>query len=356
MVKLPVSVCVIAKNEEKNIEECLKRLIPYGFEIIVTDTGSVDRTKEIARKYADQVLDYSWKDDFSAARNFCAAYAANDWIIALDCDEYVSQADCRTLCLLTEKFPSYTGVIRLKNLVRKNDGTQGYGTDDVIRMYNRKLYHFENPIHEQLCAIEDIRKTEQMQTFLVPMEVIHHGYALSPEAMEQKQKRNLAILYRSYEKNKQDAYLCFQIGQSEFILNHFDKAVEYYERGMKLNPPLDYPYVQIMVMSLARAYIQVDKREEALELMCKYEKQYKTAKYTFTHAAVYMDNNQPLKALLLFVKTTMLPDVETLGENLLHCYESIIGLYRDMGDEKMAELFQAKYEVCLQERERILNN
>ena len=57
MSKIPVSVCIIAKNEEKYIEECLKKLQPYGFEIIVTDTGSTDRTKEIAEKYGVKIID-----------------------------------------------------------------------------------------------------------------------------------------------------------------------------------------------------------------------------------------------------------------------------------------------------------
>ena len=82
----------------------------------------------------------------------------------------------------------------------------------------------------------------------------------------------------------------------------------------------------------------------------------KTAKFVFTHAGVYLDNQQPLKALLLYVKTTMLSDADTLGENLLHCYEHIIGLYREMGDDKMADLFQGKYEACVAERERVFNS
>ena len=356
MIKLPISVCIIAKNEEKYIEECLKRLQPYGFEIVVTDTGSQDRTKEIAHQYAARVLDYTWTDDFSAARNFCADHASNDWIIVLDCDEYVSDADLNTLGLFMEKVPDYTGVLRLKNLVNKEDGTQGYSVDDVIRMYDRRLYHYENPVHEQICPIDTKRRNEQMKTFLVPMEVIHHGYAISAEEMEKKQKRNLAILYQALDKNPEDAYLCFQIGQSEFILHHYEKAVTYYERGMELAPPLDAPYMQIMIMSLARAYIELDKRHEALELMNQYEKYYRTAKYTFTHASVYMDNAQPLKALLLYVKTTMLPDVDTLGEGLTNCYGNIIALYRDMGDEKMAALFRNKYEECLKEIDRVLNS
>ena len=67
---IPISVCVIAKNEEKNIEKCLAPLVPYNFEIILVDTGSTDRTKEIARKYTDQIYDFEWVNDFSAARNF----------------------------------------------------------------------------------------------------------------------------------------------------------------------------------------------------------------------------------------------------------------------------------------------
>ena len=85
----PVSVCMIAKNEDIHIEECLKRLRPCKFEIIVVDTGSVDRTMETARKYTDKVFHFDWCDDFSAARNFSIAQASNDWILAIDCDEYL---------------------------------------------------------------------------------------------------------------------------------------------------------------------------------------------------------------------------------------------------------------------------
>ena len=107
MSKVPISVCLIAKNEEKNIEECLKRLKPYGFEIIVTDTGSTDKTKELAARYADKVLDFEWIDDFSAARNFCAKNASNNWILSLDCDEYVNSIDVKTMRILMQKFPRY---------------------------------------------------------------------------------------------------------------------------------------------------------------------------------------------------------------------------------------------------------
>ena len=87
MTKLPISVCIIAKNEQKYIENCLKALRRYSWEIIVVDTGSTDDTRQIATRYADKVYDFTWIDDFSAARNFAAAQASNNWILVLDCDE-----------------------------------------------------------------------------------------------------------------------------------------------------------------------------------------------------------------------------------------------------------------------------
>ena len=77
----PVSVCIIAKNEEKHIEKCLSSIRSHtaesaDFEIIVVDTGSTDRTKALAAKYADKVLDFTWVNDFSAARNYSVAQAS----------------------------------------------------------------------------------------------------------------------------------------------------------------------------------------------------------------------------------------------------------------------------------------
>jgi len=301
------------------------------------------------------VFDFQWINDFSAARNFCAEYASNDWILVLDCDEYVVDIDVRALQTLMQEYPKDTGRIRLKNLIYKEDGTSGYGTDDVVRMYNRRFYAYDHPIHEQICPKDISEKDKEIPCFLLPMEVIHHGYAISPEEMAKKQQRNLSILYETLEEKPDDPYLLFQIGQSEFVLKNYEKAIACYEKGLSMEPPATYTYVQMMIMSLARAYVQVDREADALACMDRYEAQCKTAKYVFAHAAVYMDNKQPLKALLLYIKATMMPDVDTLGENLLHCYEYIIQIYQNMGDDKMASLFQGKYDACRAERERILN-
>lgn len=142
MAALPVSVCIIAKNEEKYIEQCLKSVSRYGFEIVVADTGSSDRTKELAEKYTDRLFDFAWCADFSKARNFCAGKASNDWILAIDCDEQVQELDMDRFGELIGQFPHSVGRLVVKNVKRSADGGMDYETDEIVRLYNRKEYEF----------------------------------------------------------------------------------------------------------------------------------------------------------------------------------------------------------------------
>ena len=84
-------------------------------EIIVVDTGSTDRTKEIAARYADKVLDFVWVNDFSAARNYSISQASYDYILSLDCDEIITQLDLDQLFALIEQHPEAVGFIAIDN-------------------------------------------------------------------------------------------------------------------------------------------------------------------------------------------------------------------------------------------------
>lgn len=353
MSKVPVTVCIIAKNEEKHIEECLKRLKSYGFEIIVTDTGSTDRTKEIAKKYADKVLDFEWINDFSAARNFCASHASNNWILALDCDEYVTDINIAELRQYMQKYPKYIGRFTLKNLLINPEGEEWYSTDDVNRLYNKNYYGFINNIHEQIAKLNPDERQETLQCFMMPLEAIHHGYALRPEEAVYKQNRNLELLYKNLENNPDDVYTLFQIGQSLFMINKLEEAASYYEKALSYGHDASYIYVQMAVISLAKVYNNLGRNKEALELMESYAERIKTAKFVYLHANLYVHNNEPLKALLNYIKATMLPDFGKMGKEQMNCYNSIINIYLAMGDEKMADMFRGKYEAAKAEWERV---
>lgn len=360
MSKIPVSVCIIAKNEEKYLEECLKRLKPYGFEIIVTDTGSTDHTVEIAKKYADRVYHFDWINDFSAARNFCAKKARNQWIFSIDCDEFVDKIDLKSLKILMQKMPKGVGTLRLKVLVYDKEGELQYTTEDVTRLYNKDYYDFQGAIHEQLTPFEwkdkNISQEEQiLHCFLLPVEAVHQGYAQDKETMKRKQERNIDILLAALKKDEKDPYLYFQIGQSMGIIGELQKSIFYFEKALSFVPSPKLTYVQATIMGLAKAYMQNQQKEDAFFLMHQYENACKTAKFAFFQACMYHETGNLIKALIYYMKATTMEDADTLGVNLSRCYESIITLQKQFGNEKMADFFQKKLNVALKEKERVLS-
>lgn len=114
-------------------------------------------------------------------------------------------------------------------------------------------------------------------------------------------------------------------------------------------------YINTCITGLATAYAQKDEPQKALELMERYVDKIKTARFTYTYGLALLANNQLLKALLQFILVSTMKDKESLGEDLLYCYQHIIQLYHMMGEPQMAEPFKQKYQECLNERERVLN-
>ena len=87
---MKISAVIIAKNEESTLPKLLESLYCRVDEIVIVDTGSQDKTKEIAKAAADAYGEYEWNDDFSAARNYAKSLATNEWILSIDCDEVLS--------------------------------------------------------------------------------------------------------------------------------------------------------------------------------------------------------------------------------------------------------------------------
>ena len=94
---------MIVKDEENDLVKCLRSVKPVVDEMIVVDTGSTDRTKDIATALGAKVFEFPWENDFSAARNFSISQAKGDWILALDADEVISPLDHASLLALTKE-------------------------------------------------------------------------------------------------------------------------------------------------------------------------------------------------------------------------------------------------------------
>ena len=198
-----ISVCMIAKNEEKYIEKCLTAIRTHADdgcnmqpEIIVVDTGSTDRTKEIAAKYANKVLDFAWVNDFSAARNYAVSQASHDFILSLDCDEIITQMDLKRLAILMEQHPEAVGRIAIDNHYFSNQTDTVY-RDHLGRFFHRGFFRFEAPIHEQVVH----KKTgSHYESYEAPILIDHVGYLGSIEALRPKVERNNTLLFRELER------------------------------------------------------------------------------------------------------------------------------------------------------------
>ncbi len=101
-----VSLCMIVKDEEANLARCLASVKPIVDEMVVVDTGSTDRTKDIAEFFGARVYDFDWSGDFAEARNFSLSKAKGDWILIMDADEMISLQDYKRFRKLTAKKPS----------------------------------------------------------------------------------------------------------------------------------------------------------------------------------------------------------------------------------------------------------
>ena len=338
-IMLPISVCIITKNEEKHIENCLKPLRAYDWEIIVVDTGSTDCTKEIAGKYADKILDFTWCDDFSAARNYSIRQASNDMILVVDSDEYLTEIDLEAIMRLTAQNPTSIGLISRKNHYQMN-GTDSVYTDLVERLFSRKYYHYEGIIHEQVRLTDPDNDT--YGTYQIPLTLDHSGYTGDEEALRQKALRNITLLEKDLESHPDNPYTYFQIGQSYNMIHDDENACLYYGKGLFYDVDPAEEYVQMMVIGYGYALLHLNRTEEALGLHSIYDAFAVSADFFDLMGLIYLRNGQYMNALLEFVKALSCETAHVTGANsFIPSYN--IGLINEMmGNRKEALMHYRK--------------
>ena len=145
-----ISVCMIVKNEERVLARCLDSLQGLWEELIIVDTGSTDRTKEIAQRYTDQIYDFSWTGSFSDARNFSFSKATCDYIYAADADEELDEENRRRFLLLKEAMLPEIEIVQMQygNQLSQNS-IYNYDMEYRPKLYKRlREFIWQEPIHE----------------------------------------------------------------------------------------------------------------------------------------------------------------------------------------------------------------
>lgn len=205
-----ISLCMIVRDEEQLLPQCLERVRPAVDEIIVVDTGSKDRTVEIARDFGARVLHHEWNDDFSEPRNVSLAAATGDWVLVLDADELVDEAAVPKLRLLAESEVAAGFHLRFVN-VSENTASHGITMPRFFRRFDSLRY--VNAIHEQVIESLQVEASARgLSIYPSDLRVIHHGYEKAIVSERGKEERNLRIFEKQLERTPDDAYCLYKFG------------------------------------------------------------------------------------------------------------------------------------------------
>ncbi len=189
---ITTSLCMIVKNEEAVLKRCLDSIADIMDEIIIIDTGSTDKTKEIAKQYTEHVYDYVWIDDFADARNFSFSKASMDYIYVADADEVIDEENKRRFLQLKQALLPEIEIVQMKycNQLEFNT-TYNFDVEYRPKLYKRlRSFQWMEPVHEMVrlepiifdSEIEIMHKplsNHAGRDFSIFQKFIHNGQVLS---------------------------------------------------------------------------------------------------------------------------------------------------------------------------------
>lgn len=213
-----ISACMMVKNEEASLERCLSSLAGLVDEICVVDTGSADRTIEIAKKFGAKVIESPWREDFSYHRNESIAMASGKWIFIVDADEEVFCSNKPAFReILTKLTPEHKAVS-----IDVMDHTDGIisSTFTSGRFFRNGEIHYEGIVHNRpvFPGNSAVYKRE--------IAIHHYGYDLSKEKMDAKFNRTVGLLKKRLEKDPNDWICYFYLSQMYATREMTAEAVE----------------------------------------------------------------------------------------------------------------------------------
>ena len=241
-----ISLCMIVKNEEKYLEQCLNSVKDIADEIIIVDTGSTDKTKEIAKSFNAKVFDFKWVDDFSAARNESLKHAAKEWILVVDSDEVIEGKDLEVIKELIKAKDAdaflflqknYTNETSIAGFVQEEHNDNGkiylgwYGSLIARLFRNKKDFKFTGTVHELVEPSVEANNGKLAATNIV----LHHYGNADPKIARKKREFYLELCRKKVEQKKDDSSY-FELGVLYKENKDFDNAIKSFKKTIELNP------------------------------------------------------------------------------------------------------------------------
>src|SRR4051812_19965480 len=253
---LKLSLCMIVRDEEDMLPRSLAAVRDAVDEIIVVDTGSTDRTMEIARSFGAKVIEREWNGSFADARNASFDAATGDWVMFLDADEVLVSDDAQRLReVLGRTWREAFYLVETNFTGELGDGTAV--THNALRVFrNRPEYRFEGRIHEQIAHKLPSGQPERIE--ITDVRVEHYGYLGVVRDAKDKSRRNIELLERQRDEGGEETgFLHFNLGSEYAALAENAQARASFERAweiMRGRPDrAAYGYIPSLVARLVRA-------------------------------------------------------------------------------------------------------
>ena len=296
---ISISLCMIVKNEERVLKRCLDSVKDIVDEIIIVDTGSHDKTKDIAKKYTDKIYDFKWEDDFSKARNFSFSKATKEYILWLDADDVILNEDKEKLLELKSSLDKNVDIVMMKyNIAYDKNGEATYSYNRERLVKRDKEYKWVSPVHEVIVPSGNIifsdiaishkkekktyskrnlnifknmikkgKELDARQQYYYARELYYHSmyYQAIQEFnkffnrndgwIENKisacldmyncyqalkdEENSLKILFKSFEYDIPRASVCCNIAKHFYLIGNYNTAIFWYDLATKLKPRLE---------------------------------------------------------------------------------------------------------------------
>ncbi len=265
-----ISLCIIARNEEKNISRCLESVRGLVDEVILVDTGSDDKTVEIAKRFtdSDKIFHFKWNGNHSDAKNFALNHASKEWILSLDADETISSRDFERIRELMKENEFMGFSLIQRNYSNKTGGFEwvscvgdsydeskiayGFSPRRIVRLFrNDGRIRFEGVIHDNV-GNSILKIGGKIKDTGVP---IHHfgTMDISPDKIKryiEMEKKNL----------RDDFFQYCQIGIQLHSIKENDEAAEFLKKSIEKNPLFPFSWLELGIIMLERKDLKEAER------------------------------------------------------------------------------------------------
>jgi tetratricopeptide (TPR) repeat protein len=231
-------------------------------EIIIVDTGSTDRSVEIAESFGATVLHEEWKGDFATPRNTSIDAATGDWILMLDADEELVDGKSLIPLLRDKDVEGYS--LREVNFIGEEVGIEAV-VNAAFRVFrNRPEYRYEGALHEQIMGKVDPDGTK---TKFVGIEINHYGYLDKTSEARKKTDRNMAIVMEEVKKKPKDSFTLFNAGVEFQRIDDHETALTYFRRSFATLPNLRAYYASLLLRNIVASLRALKRYDEALDVL-----------------------------------------------------------------------------------------